>query len=54
MQIEHIGFVDFHAFDVLPDDIVGPFDGIVAHREIDVALFEIAAADNHVFVSSDE
>ena len=54
MQIEQIGFVDFHTFDVVPNDIVGPFDVFVAHRQIDVALAEIAAADNHVFVSSDE
>ena len=54
MQIEHFGFVDFHALDVVPDYFVGPFDVVVACREVDVTLGEIGGADNQVFVSSDE
>ena len=54
MQIKQLGFVDFHVFDVVSKDFVGAFDVSVAYRELNVALSEIGATDDYVFMSSDQ
>ena len=54
MQVETFPLVHAHVFDVLPDYCVGKLNFFVCHRELKVALGQIGALNNLVFMSPDE